>query len=594
MRPDVPAVDREFDYAVPDAWQADGRASRLGVGTIVRVPLHGRRVRGWVTNPDTEPPPGVELQPLAKITGQGPSDALVELARWAAWRWAGPMVSFLRTASPPRAVTVLAKTVPAKAVLAKTVPAARSRVPASTVPANRVPIPSVADELVRDAVAMSSSVLRLPPGADTLPVALAAAGLGDALVLAPGHSAATMLVLRLRRAGVAVASVPDQWADAAAGGTVVGARAAAWAPVRELAAVVVLDEHDEAYQVERSPTWHARDVAVERARRAGVPCVLVSPTPTLEALDWGTLLAPSRSEERAGWPVVDIVDRRSDEPGRTGLYSQRVVQALRQSGRVLCVLNRKGRSRLLACASCGELARCGRCGSAVAQTSEGRLRCRRCSDERPPVCAHCGDRALKNLRVGVTRAREELEALVGELVGEVTAETDTVPDERVYVGTEAVLHRVSEADAVVFLDFDQELMAPRYRTAEQAFALLVRAARLVGGRDRGGRLVVQTRLPQHEVIQAALHADPGRLSAAELERRTELRYPPVVAMAVVSGVAAQAFIERLGSPPGVERLGPSDGRWLLRASDHAALADALAATSRPPGRLRIEVDPLRV
>ena len=86
MRPDVPAVDREFDYAVPDAWQADGRASRLGVGTIVRVPLHGRRVRGWVTNPDTEPPPGVELQPLAKITGQGPSDALVELARWAAWR----------------------------------------------------------------------------------------------------------------------------------------------------------------------------------------------------------------------------------------------------------------------------------------------------------------------------------------------------------------------------------------------------------------------------------------------------------------------------------------------------------------------------
>ncbi len=594
MRPDVPAVDREFDYAVPDAWQADGRASRLGVGTIVRVPLHGRRVRGWVTNPDTEPPPGVELQPLAKITGQGPSDALVELARWAAWRWAGPMVSFLRTASPPRAVTVLAKTVPAKAVLAKTVPAARSRVPASTVPANRVPIPSVADELVRDAVAMSSSVLRLPPGADTLPVALAAAGLGDALVLAPGHSAATMLVLRLRRAGVAVASVPDQWADAAAGGTVVGARAAAWAPGRELAAVVVLDEHDEAYKEERSPTWHARDVAVERARRAGVPCVLVSPTPTLEALDWGTLLAPSRSEERAGWPVVDIVDRRSDEPGRTGLYSQRVVQALRQSGRALCVLNRKGRSRLLACASCGELARCGRCGSAVAQTSEGRLRCRRCSDERPPVCAHCGDRALKNLRVGVTRAREELEALVGEPVGEVTAETDTVPDERVYVGTEAVLHRVSEADAVVFLDFDQELMAPRYRTAEQAFALLVRAARLVGGRDRGGRLVVQTRLPQHEVIQAALHADPGRLSAAELERRTELRYPPVVAMAVVSGVAAQAFIERLGSPPGVERLGPSDGRWLLRASDHAALADALAATSRPPGRLRIEVDPLRV
>jgi primosomal protein N' (replication factor Y) (superfamily II helicase) len=66
--------------------------------------------------------------------------------------------------------------------------------------------------------------------------------------------------------------------------TVVGARAAAWAPAPDLAAVVVLDEHDEVWQEERVPTWHARDVAIERARRAGVPCVLVSPTPSLEAL----------------------------------------------------------------------------------------------------------------------------------------------------------------------------------------------------------------------------------------------------------------------------------------------------------------------
>src|SRR5207253_2653705 len=119
--------------------------------------------------------------------------------------------------------------------------------------------------------------------------------------------------------------------------------AAAWAPVRGLAAVVCFDVHDEAHQEERAPTWNAWVVAAERARRAGVRCVLASPCPPLEALDSATLVTPSRSDERAGWPVVDVVDRRHDDP-RTGLYSERLVALVRGSGRVVCVLNRKGRA----------------------------------------------------------------------------------------------------------------------------------------------------------------------------------------------------------------------------------------------------------
>src|SRR5436305_1867544 len=105
--------------------------------------------------------------------------------------------------------------------------------------------------------------------------------------------------------------------------TVVGARAAAWAPLTAPSAVVVIDEHDEAYQEERAPTWNARDVAVERAHRAGVPCVLTSPCPSLEASAMAPLLVPSRAEERAGWPVLEIVDRRKEAPG-LGLYSERL------------------------------------------------------------------------------------------------------------------------------------------------------------------------------------------------------------------------------------------------------------------------------
>jgi primosomal protein N' (replication factor Y) len=368
-----------------------------------------------------------------------------------------------------------------------------------------------------------------------------------------------------------------------------------------LAAVVVVDEHDESHQQSQSPTWHARDVAVERARRAGVPCLLTSPAPSLEALAAGRLLTLARGDERVGWPIVDVLDMRRQDP-RTGLLPAPLVRLLRSDRRVLCVLNRTGRARLLACAACGELARCERCGANVAQPAPGRLACLRCGAERPPVCAACGAARLKALRQGVARVRDEIEALVGEPVAEVTGAgaaesgngSGSGAETRVVVGTEAVLHQAGGADVVAFLDLDQELLAPRYRAAEQALALVVRAARLVGGKAGGGRVVLQSHLPRHEVVHAALHADPARLVGAELDRRRLLGFPPAAALAEVSGAAAAAFVDALGSPLGVEVLGPADGRWLVRAPDHGVLCDALAATPRPPGRLRIAVDPLRI
>jgi len=146
---------------------------------------------------------------------------------------------------------------------------------------------------------------------------------------------------------------------------------------------------------------------------------------------------------------------------------------------------------------------------------------------------------------------------------------------------------------VVFLEFDQELLAPRMRAAEQAVALLVRAARLLGPREAGGRLVVQTRQPDHEVLQAVLHADPGRLVEGERERRMLLGLPPYGALARISGAVAPEFMARLGTPDDVNVLGPRDGAWLVRAADHDSLGAVLAGVERPSGRLRIEVDPRR-
>jgi primosomal protein N' (replication factor Y) (superfamily II helicase) len=170
-----------------------------------------------------------------------------------------------------------------------------------------------------------------------------------------------------------------------------------------------------------------------------------------------------------------------------------------------------------------------------------------------------------------------------------------VPATPVLVGTEALLRRVDRADAVAFLDLDAELLAPRYRAAEETMSLLARAARLVGGKAGGGRLLLQTRQPKHEVVQAVLLADPDRAAAVERERRAVLGFPPAASVANVSGSPAAAYLEPLRTRLDVEVMGPAaDGSYLVRAGDVRTLCDALAATPRPPGRLRVAVDPLRL
>ena len=557
--PDVTGLDKQFDYIVPDPLR-----DRVTIGAMVRVPLHGRRIGGWVVA--LGPPDGsvslARLVPLAKWSGIGPSIDIIDLGRWAAHRWvAGRLRPLLVAASPPAMVGSL---------------------PATT--ARR--------DLVEQEVSLPR-VIRLPPAADQLAVIVEALGRGPALVIHPSVDEARRLAARLREAGYTSAVHPEQWARASGGvDVVIGGRSAVWSACAALRTIVVLDEHDESLQEERSPTWHARDVAIERARRAGVPCVLVSPCPSATALHWAgsSLRRPSVSEEREGWPILEVVDRTKEEPWKRSLLTSPLIQHLRQSSqRVICVHNTKGRARLLACRTCNALQRCERCEAAVVQDDSGSLVCRRCDTVRPVVCQNCGSGALALIRPGVSRLREEIEAAAGRPVGVVTGDTDSLPDCDVLIGTEAVLHRARHADVVAFLDLDAELLAPRYRAGEQAMALLARAARLVGGRAGGGRLLVQTFLPRHEVLQAVLHADPSRAAKVELNRRELLGLPPFAALAAVSGAAAEEFAAATGL-----EASSAGAVVLLRAPTWDELAEAISRTPRPKSsRLRIEVDPAR-
>ncbi len=567
--PDVVGIDRAFDYVVPTSWEADGRAERVVVGSMVRIPLAGRRVDGWVTAVEVEPESGVRLVELVKLRGMGPSPELLDLAGWAAWRWAGRRVAFLRAASPERMVAAAAKRRP------------------------RDPVPAGPRDVFDDAFDHGVATVRVAPDDDGLGVALAACRRGDALILTADTARARHLAVALRRAGVSVALAPDEWAAAAGGATVVGTRSAAWMPMPDLAAVVVIDEHDERFKEERTPAWHAREVALERARRAGVPAVMTSAVPSLEALRAGPLLRRDRSIERDDWPIVDVLDRRDEDPTKSGPFAADLRRHIDGDRRVVCVLNRTGRARLLACAACGELVRSDD-GGQIMRLVDDELVSADGSERRPVVCTGCGSTTLKTLRMGVERAREELEAFLGEPVDEITAASEQRPQRRVAIGTEAVLHRIDQADVVVFLDFDQELLAVRQRAAEQAMAMISQAARLVGGRGSGGRVVVQTRQPEHEVILAAGRGDPSLVAVAERDRRRPLRLPPYGAQVSISGEGAAALIDSFGTVEGVQVRGPLDDRWLLRAESHAPILDRLAEIERPAARVRIDVDPLRV
>ncbi|HEU5306947.1 MAG TPA: hypothetical protein VFW97_06450, partial [Acidimicrobiia bacterium] len=255
VQPDVPAIRRGFDYLLPPTLRD---APAVEVGTVVRVPLHGRRVRGWVLDADVVEPEATDLREVLAVSSAGPPADVVELCRWAAWRWAGPLATFLRAATAPNRVADLTGPEPEAAVYPGT--------------------PLTGRELVVTSPRVTST--------ESVPLASE----GSTLVLDPSPARAAALATRCLTEGREVVLLGSEhadavrtahWARARAGACVViGGRSAVWAPVPDLAAVVVLDEGDEALEDERAPTWNARDVAFERAARTDAAVRVLTPAPT--------------------------------------------------------------------------------------------------------------------------------------------------------------------------------------------------------------------------------------------------------------------------------------------------------------------------
>ena len=570
--PDVTGVDKVFDYLVPDAL-----ADQVRVGVRVRVPLHGRNVAGWVIDLG-EPSANLDskkMKSVIKVLGLGPTKEIIELAHWATRRWAGRIRSFISAAAPETLVT---------------------KSPASRYMPRGIQHVSVEVEQIAN---FGGGLITVAPLTNLTPLISAIACQGPAIVVMPTVHRVKLLAAALRANNFSVALWPHDWAMAYGGvDIVIGTRSAVWAPVEKFTNIVVVDEHDDLLQAEQSPTWHAREVAIERASRAGAKCVLMSPIASLAARKWAGDRVVVHQQYK--WPNIEIVDRNKDEKWSRSMISSELITELRdRSRRVVCVLNTKGRSKLTACGSCRTILRCEKCDAALNQGDSETLDCPRCGESRPVICQKCGSSSCAVLKPGVARLREELEAAANRVVFEVTGSTESVNERcSVFVGTEAVLHRVQNADTVVFLDVDSELLAPRYRANEIFATLMVHAARLVG-RSESARIMLQTYTPDHEFLAGLSSGDLGRYFESDFARRSLLKFPPFGSIAKVSGKGTKAFLDSLAESLEfssiVQTMNNDTDTGLVRAPSWQELSAVLMQAKRPSkSRLTFHVDPPRI
>jgi primosomal protein N' (replication factor Y) len=453
------------------------------------------------------------------------------------------------------------------------------------------------------------------------------------LVLAPAIEAVEGLVRRLRRAlpaGHAVAPYHsglgrDRGAvyEAARAGRVevlVGTRTAALLPLARLGVICVVDEPNEAHRAEpgyEGLPVHVRDVALERGRIEGAGVVYLSPFPSLRLYARETRRRarirelPARKAGR--WPSVRIVDVR----GSGTALSSTLLDACRRSadngGRVSVVANRLGYATAVTCNRCGTVRSCPNCYLPLTfHEKAGLLVCGRCGfrEEAADGCRECGSDRLSPTGFAVERVRKELSASLGGPVGLITAGGRELEDAAVVVGTaRCILDR--EWDVVSLLDPDALLLGSGIGAVERAF-------RLVYGAAESARelLLVQTRLPEHYALRAAVRGDYPALAAAELPRLRSLGYPPFAHLASVTlegpeNTVRRAVESRLrpALEPGVEMSAPvllagtggsPTWRVLLRSEERLAVARAgtlaarLAAETHGDLRARVDVDPEEV
>jgi primosomal protein N' (replication factor Y) len=461
----------------------------------------------------------------------------------------------------------------------------------------------------------------------------------QALILLPEIALTTQFLDRFaQRFGVRPAewhsSAPPRlrgrlWSAIATGEVrvVAGARSALFLPFADLGLIVVDEEHEAAYKQEDGVTYHARDMAVVRARIEGAAIVLASATPSLETrvnADQGRytwLKLPSRFGARA-LPHLEAIDLRREGPPRGRWLSPRLIAAI-EEGRAkgeqsLLFLNRRGYAPLTLCRACGHRFQCPNCSTWLVEHRFRRLlACHHCGhvESRPDICPACQETdSLTACGPGVERLAEEAQALFPDAKALVLSSDFTGGLERLrhqldeaargafdlIIGTQLVAkgHNFPLLTLVGVIDADVGLANGDPRAAERTFQLLQQATGRAGRGDRPGRGMLQTWQPEHPVIRALLSGDAERFYAQETREREMAGLPPFgrLASLIVSGAdrgAAEAHARALARtasalPPSPRwRVAPLGGE--RRADEIVLLGPAEAPIAVLRGRHRFRL-----
>jgi primosomal protein N' (replication factor Y) len=443
-----------------------------------------------------------------------------------------------------------------------------------------------------------------------------------------------------------------QWRAARAGevDVIVGARSAVFAPVRALGLVVLDEEHEAAFKQDNVPRYHAREVALERARREGAAVILGSATPSLESWhrarsgEFRLARLPRRIEGRE-MPEIEVVDMSAEkaELKRYPVISRRLEDLVRQSvarkEQVILFLNRRGFLTHVSCPRCRWFFRCSRCDVAMTYHKEtGEALCHYCCETQPlpASCPECSGGRLLQYGIGTERVQAEVERLLpGFAVSRMDSDSmKTRKDYRaslaalwggqtdVLVGTQMIAKGLDVPDVTLVgvVSADTAFHIPDFRAAERTFQLITQVAGRTGRGPKGGRVVVQSFYPGHYAVRAAATYDLAGFLAKELEMRRELAYPPFVSLVriVVQGFNEERVAEASGElgeklsatfeEPEARILGPSvaplykiKGRYrrhlLLKAPDLAPVLPPLrriVETFPNDRRLQVllDVDPI--
>lgn len=436
----------------------------------------------------------------------------------------------------------------------------------------------------------------------------------------------------------------------------IGARSALFAPICNLGLIVVDEEHDPSFKQEEGVRYHARDMALLRAHRASAVVVLGSATPSLESEalvrrnKLERLSLPERAHSRAVLPTIELVDLRRYRSGPTGdsylstpLYRS-LEKTLEAGEQAILFLNRRGFAPSVLCESCGTVVSCHGCAVALTwhRARGQRLRCHYCDWDGPlpKACSECQSPSLMLEGLGTEKLEEIVSqafptARVARLDRDVAsgAKAEAIlakmraSEIDVLVGTQMVTkgHDLPRVTLVGVINADAALSIPDHRAAERAFHLLVQVAGRAGRSDLPGKVIIQTRNPEHPAIVFAKNHDVAGFVAHELEERADLAYPPFARMALLrisaideefAEAQAKYVAEAIRNTPpvrdgDVEVLGPAPapiaklrGRYryriMVRAGERRplrmALAPAVALRSRMDRRARliIDIDPVQM